>query len=78
MLEPQPNPTQHTSLQTPGEAPTCSLMVAYRLFASGQLLRLHSPVTLYSLRQKFWVCVLALKLQWWWLITCTPEQKRGG
>ena len=44
--------------------PLCSLMVAYLLLAKGQLLRLQRPVTLYSLRQKFCTCVLALKLQW--------------
>lgn len=31
---------------------------------------MHRPVTLYSLRQKFCVLVFALKLQWWWLMTC--------
>lgn len=35
--------------------------VAYREFAKGQLCRLHNPVTLYSLRQKFWPFVV-LKL----------------
>lgn len=45
-------------------APLSSLMVAYLLFARGQLLRLQSPVTLYSLRQKFCTLVLDLKLQW--------------
>jgi hypothetical protein len=45
-------------------------MVAYLLFARGQLLLLHRPVTLYSFRQKFCVCVFALKLQWWWFMTC--------
>ena len=33
---------------------------------------MHRPVTLYSLRQKFCVFVLTLKVQWWWLITCAP------
>lgn len=33
--------------------PFSSLIVAYLLFASGQELLLHNPVTLYSLRQKF-------------------------
>lgn len=43
--------------------PFSSLMVAYLLFARGQLLRLHRPVTLYSFLQKLRVLVLALKLQ---------------
>lgn len=39
-------------------SPFSSLMVAYWLLASGQEERLHSPVRLYSLRQKFCVFVL--------------------
>ena len=51
------------------------MMVAYLLFASGQELLLHNPVTLCLFRQKFCVsppCIFVetLKLQWWWLITC--------
>ena len=38
--------------------PSFSLTVAYREFARGHDCRLHSPVTLYSFRQKFWVIVL--------------------
>lgn len=40
--------------------PFSSRMVAYRLLANGQLLRLHRPVTLYSFLQKLRVLVLAL------------------
>ncbi len=43
--------------------PFSSRIVAYLLLARGQELRLHSPVTLYSFLQKFWLLVLALKLQ---------------
>lgn len=39
-------------------SPSFSLTVAYLEFANGQLCLLHSPVTLYSFRQKFWVAVL--------------------
>lgn len=52
-------------------------MVAYLLFARGQLLRLHRPVTLYSLRQKFCTCVFDLKLQWPWLMTCDMHHIQG-
>ena len=38
--------------------------------ASGHELRLHSPVTLCGLRQKFAFSVLDLKEQWPWLMTC--------
>ena len=38
--------------------PSFSLTVAYREFARGHDCRLHSPVTLYSFRQKFCVVVL--------------------
>lgn len=50
--------------------PFSSLIVAYRLFASGQELRLQRPLTLYSFRQKFCVLVLTLYVQWPLLITC--------
>lgn len=50
-------------LATHAQKLTSSLMVAYLLLASGHDERLHKPVTLYSLRQKFCVLVLALKLQ---------------
>lgn len=39
-------------------SPFSSLMVAYWLFARGHDERLHNPVMLYSLRQKFWLFVL--------------------
>lgn len=39
--------------------PSCSLTVAYLLLARGHDCRLHCPVTLYSLRQKDCVRVLA-------------------
>ena len=38
--------------------PSFSLTVAYRLFANGQACLLHSPVTLFSFLQNFWVVVL--------------------
>ena len=53
----------------PAHLPFSSRMVAYLLLAKGQELRLHSPVTLYSFLQKFWLLVLALKLQCSWLMT---------
>ena len=54
----------------PGPSPTevCEGQ-AHCEFASGQLVRLQRPVTLYWLRQKVCVCVLALKEQKRWLIT---------
>lgn len=54
-------------------------------FASGQLVRLQRPVTLYWLRQKVCVRVLALKEQNRWLMMvqttssdCIAEQRCGG
>lgn len=49
--------------------PSFSLTVAYRELASGHDCLLQKPVTLYSLRQKFWVEVLTLYEQNWVFIT---------
>ena len=55
--------------------PSLSWMVAYWEFASGHEVRLHSPVTLYWLRQKVDLSVFVLKEQKRWLITYAMHQQ---